>query len=139
MSTPNTTHKRLIEWVNGWRQLCQPNGVYWCNGSSQEYQNMLDTAVKEGLAIKLNEKKRPNCYLFRSDPSDVARVENRTFIASERQEDAGPTNNWIDPKELKATMTRTLTWLYSWPNEVFISILDGADWVTESQNKRRKN
>ena len=105
MSTSNTTHKRLIEWVNGWRQLCQPNGVYWCNGSSQEYQNMLDTAVKEGLAIKLNEKKRPNCYLFRSDPSDVARVENRTFIASERQEDAGPTNNWIDPKELKATMT----------------------------------
>lgn len=105
MSIPNTKHKKLIEWVNGWQQLCQPNSVYWCDGSPQEYKNMLAIAEKEGIAIKLNENKRPNCYLFRSDPSDVARVENRTYIASENQEDAGPTNNWIDPKQLKATMT----------------------------------
>jgi phosphoenolpyruvate carboxykinase (GTP) len=104
VSKPNTNHKKLIDWVNEWKELCQPNDVYWCNGSLEEYNSMLAGLEKEGLAIKLNEKKRPGSYLFRSDPSDVARVENRTYISSLRQEDAGPTNNWVSPTELKATM-----------------------------------
>ncbi|MFQ6008860.1 MAG: phosphoenolpyruvate carboxykinase, partial [Candidatus Zixiibacteriota bacterium] len=99
-----TKHKKLVEWVDKWRDLCQPVDVYWCYGSSDEYAAMLSLLENEGLATKLNEKKRPNCYLFRSDPSDVARVENRTYIASESQDDAGPTNNWINPRELKTTM-----------------------------------
>lgn len=100
----NTNHKKLINWVNEWKELCQPKDVYWCNGSIQEYKGMLNLLEKEGLAIKLNEKKRPGCYLFRSDPSDVARVENRTYISSDKKEDAGPTNNWINPTDLKITM-----------------------------------
>ena len=98
-------HKKLSEWVEGWRKLCQPESVYWCDGTEKEYYAMLDLCVNEGLAIKLNEKKRPNSYLFRSDPSDVARVEKNTYIASEKESDAGPTNNWIDPAQLKKTMT----------------------------------
>jgi len=99
-----TKHKRLVDWVEGWRELCRPNDVHWCDGSQEEYKALMSLMEKDGLAIKLNEKKRPNCYLFRSDPSDVARVENRTFIASEKEEDAGPTNNWVDPGKLKETM-----------------------------------
>jgi len=97
-------HKKLLEWVDGWVKHCTPDAVYWCDGSSEEYSRLLDSAHKEGLAIKLNEKKRPASYLFRSDVSDVARVENRTYIASEKEEDAGPTNIWIDPAKLKETM-----------------------------------
>ena len=82
--------------------LCQPDQVHWCDGSEAEYQKMADIMVDAGLAIRL--KKRPNSLLFRSDPSDVARVENRTYIASKNKEAAGPTNNSIDPTELKATM-----------------------------------
>ncbi len=100
-----TTNKKLLAWVDEVAKLCQPDSVYWCDGSEAENQRLLDEMVASGMATKLNEEKLPGCYLFRSDPSDVARVEDRTFIASETQEAAGPTNNWIDPKELKATMT----------------------------------
>ena len=96
---------RLIEWVNGWAKLCEPDALYWCDGSQAEYDRLSEESVASGLAIRLNPAKRPNCLLFRSDPSDVARVENRTFIASVKKDDAGPTNNWIDPVELKKTMT----------------------------------
>ena len=100
-----TTNKKLLAWVDEVAKLCEPDSVYWCDGSEAENQRLLDEMVASGMATKLNEEKLPGCYLFRSDPSDVARVEDRTFIASETQEAAGPTNNWIDPKELKATMT----------------------------------
>jgi phosphoenolpyruvate carboxykinase (GTP) len=99
-----TEHKKLLAWVEEIRQLCQPDSVYWCDGSKTEYQSMLDIMVKSGLATPLNPLKRPGSYLFRSDPTDVARVENRTYIASKTKEFAGPTNNWIDPQELKETM-----------------------------------
>ena len=100
-----TGNARLVAWVKEWATLCDPDALYWCDGSKAEYDRLSEEMVACGLAIRLNPAKRPNCLLFRSDPSDVARVENRTFIASVKQEDAGPTNNWIDPVELKKTMT----------------------------------
>ncbi|NLO37773.1 MAG: phosphoenolpyruvate carboxykinase (GTP) [Clostridiaceae bacterium] len=100
-----TKHKKLQEWVNEIANLCQPDQVHWCDGSEEENQKLLQLMVDTGSTTRLNDEKRPGCYLFRSDASDVARVENRTYIASHKQEDAGPTNNWIDPVELKKTMT----------------------------------
>lgn len=100
-----TKHKKLQEWVNEVAEMCQPDDIYWCDGSEEENERLLAEMVEAGMATPLNPEKRPGSYLFRSDPSDVARVENRTYIASRKQEDAGPTNNWIDPNELKKTMT----------------------------------
>jgi phosphoenolpyruvate carboxykinase (GTP) len=96
-------NKKLDEWVKQIADLCKPDKIYWCDGSQEENERLLKEMVESGMATPL--KKRPGSYLFRSDPSDVARVENRTFIASKSQDDAGPTNNWIDPVELKKTMT----------------------------------
>ncbi len=85
--------------------MTKPDHIEWCDGSAAEYDRVIKLMEDAGLAIKLNPAKRPGCYLFRSDPSDVARVENRTYIAAREQEAAGPSNNWIDPTELKATMS----------------------------------
>ncbi|MGI6298331.1 MAG: phosphoenolpyruvate carboxykinase (GTP) [Saccharofermentanales bacterium] len=104
-----TQHKKLLAWVDEVAAMCQPDQIYWCDGSQEEYDRLMQEMVDSGMAVKLNPEKRPNSFLFRSDVSDVARVENRTFIASKRKEDAGPTNNWIDPVELKATMTELYT------------------------------
>ena len=92
----------LGKWVQEAVQLCQPDEVYWCDGSTAEYDRIMKRAVEAGSAIPV--KKRPNSFLFRSDPSDVARVEARTYISTPKQIDAGPTNNWQDPDELKTTM-----------------------------------
>jgi len=99
-----TSNQKLINWVNEWAEVCQPEKVYWCDGSEEENSRLLGEMVASGMAVKLDEKKRPGSYYFQSDPSDVARVENRTYICSAKEEDAGPTNNWADPKEMKATL-----------------------------------
>ena len=101
----NTKHRKLLEWVSEVEALCRPDHVEWSDGSRAEYHRLMQLMVDTGMATKLNEKKRPDSYLFRSDPSDVARVEARTFIACATEEEAGPTNNWVDPAELKQTMT----------------------------------
>lgn len=99
-------NKKLLKWVNDMAKLCKPDSIHWCDGSDSEYDSLLQMMVAKGSAIALNPKKRPGCFLFRSHPSDVARVENRTFISSKSKNDAGPTNNWVDPDELKKTMTQ---------------------------------
>jgi len=99
-----TKNKKLLAWVEENKALCKPDRVEWIDGSQAEYDRLLEAMTKSGAAIKLNPKKRPHSFRFRSDPSDVARVESRTYIASRKQEAAGPTNNWIDPVELKKTM-----------------------------------
>ncbi|MBL7815424.1 MAG: phosphoenolpyruvate carboxykinase (GTP) [Saprospiraceae bacterium] len=99
-----TNHKELLDWVNETVQLCKPDSVYWCNGSEEEYASFCEDLVQKGTFIRLNPEKRPNSFACFSDPSDVARVEDRTYICSLRKEDAGPTNNWVTPKEMKATL-----------------------------------
>lgn len=99
-----TNHKSLKAWVQEWADICQPESVHWCDGSETENQLLLDQMVKSGTGVKLNEKLRPGSYYFHSDPSDVARVEGRTFICTTKKEDAGPNNNWCDPVEMKETL-----------------------------------
>ena len=100
----STNNQKLLAWVKEMADMCQPDQIYWCDGSEAENTRLLNEMVEAGMATPLNPEKRPGCYLFRSDASDVARVEDRTYISSKKQEDAGPTNNWVDPNELKATM-----------------------------------
>src|SRR5262249_35052357 len=90
--------------VEEMRTLCQPANVFWCNGSADEYAAICELLVKAGTFTKLNEEKRPGCFLARSHPSDVARLEARTFICAKTREEAGPTNNWADPAEMKSRL-----------------------------------
>ena len=105
LDTAPTNHQGLLSWVQEVAELTQPDRVVFADGSDEEFERLADQLVEAGTFTKLNEKKHPNSYLALSDPSDVARVESRTFICSEREIDAGPTNNWMDPAEMRATMT----------------------------------
>jgi len=105
MKVNELKHPGLKKWIEEAVALMTPDAVEVCDGSQAEYDRMIKINVDSGMAIRLNPDKRPGCVLYRSEPSDVARVENRTFIASKSQDDAGPTNNWIDPVDLKKTMT----------------------------------
>ncbi len=105
----HSSNQKLVEWVEQWRSVLQPDDVYWCDGSAEEYDRFCAELVAAGTFRSLNEAKRPNSYLALSDPGDVARVEDRTFICSEAEVDAGPTNNWRPPAEMKAQLTELYT------------------------------
>ena len=101
-----TSNAKLTQWVKDWADILQPDAVYWCDGSAQEYENLCETLVANGTFTKLDEAKRPNSYWAHSDPGDVARVEDRTFICSVNEADAGPNNNWREPSEMRTEMNR---------------------------------
>jgi phosphoenolpyruvate carboxykinase (GTP) len=108
-SLPKTSHPALLKWVEKMKQMCRPTAVKWCDGSAAEADALFAEMVKRGTAIKLNPAKRPNSYLFRSDQRDVARVEKRTFICPASKDDAGPTNNWEEPRKMRHKLVDLFT------------------------------
>src|SRR3954468_14471632 len=100
-----TTHEGILRWVDEVAALTQPDHVHWCTGSEEEWTGLTDALVATGTFVRLDPAKKPNSFYAASDPTDVARVEDRTFICSVDKKDAGPTNNWMDPDEMKAVMT----------------------------------
>src|SRR5687768_15550773 len=108
MTVP-TRNQALLNWVEEVSSMTQPAAVHWCDGSAEEYDALCRQLVEAGTFERLAEAKRPNSYLALSDPSDVARVEDRTFICPEREEDAGPTNNWRPPDEMRHALSELFT------------------------------
>ena len=106
---PLSRNERLLAWVEEWAAITQPDQVLWCDGSAEEYERLCASLVESGTFQRLSDAKRPNSYWARSDPADVARVEDRTFICSEKEQDAGATNNWQDPAEMKRLLTDLYT------------------------------
>ncbi|HEY5076087.1 MAG TPA: phosphoenolpyruvate carboxykinase, partial [Acidimicrobiia bacterium] len=103
-ASPPTANRRLLEWVEGWAAILRPDDVHWCDGSEDEYRHLCRQLVESGTFTALDPAKRPDSFYARSDPGDVARVEDRTFICSEREIDAGPTNHWRAPEEMRTEL-----------------------------------
>ena len=104
-----TSNQRLKDWVSEWAAVMQPADIYWCDGSADEYERLCQELVDSGTFTKLDEAKCPNSYWAHSDPGDVARVEDRTYICSTTEDEAGPNNHWRDPDEMRAEMKRLYT------------------------------
>ncbi|MEC6988099.1 MAG: phosphoenolpyruvate carboxykinase, partial [Actinomycetota bacterium] len=105
----HSTNERLQQWVAEWADVMQPDDIYWCDGSAEEYDRLCNELVEAGTFTKLDEAKRPNSYWAHSDPGDVARVEDRTYICSPTEEEAGPNNNWREPAEMRGDLTGLYT------------------------------
>src|SRR3954465_11393600 len=104
-----TSHRQLLSWVEEGGELTRPDSIHWCDGSAEEYDELCQALVDAGTFERLSDAKRPNSALALPAPGDVARVEDRTFICSEREQDAGPTNHWRDPSEMRATLREKFT------------------------------
>ena len=134
----NATENRFLsEWVDEAVRLTKPDRVYWCDGTEEERQRLTEEAVADGVLIPLNQKKLPGCYLHRSNPNDVARVEHLTFICTPTKDDAGPTNNWMAPDEAYAQARRALRRLDEGPHDVRRALRDGPARLAVLQGRRR--
>ena len=130
-------NKRLTQWVKEVAAQCQPESIYWCDGSQAEYDRLMAGMVASGMATPLAQ--RPNSFLFRSDPSDVARVENRTYISTPSKDDAGPTNNWVAPARTQADDAAAVPGMYGRPHDVRDPIFHGAARLADVEDRHRSD
>ena len=137
LSDAPTANKKLLRFVEEIAALTQPDRVVWCDGSQEEWDRLTAELVEAGTFIRLNPEKRVNSFLARSNPSDVARVEDRTFICSQREVDAGPTNNWRDPDTMRGELTELFAGLDAGTHDVRRPVLDGPAGLAHLAAGRR--